>query len=129
MCQTTETTARPFSAEVLEGLLESVNRYVAQLQSPIPLPNTKLIVTQPNEKQFSIFFCDSRRSYTTAATSEALISEVRQHCGRPNMRVAVWARLPVVTFLDLLCDLQNRGNTLFCCHEQHAVLGLIPQSE
>jgi hypothetical protein len=106
-----------------------VNQYVAQLQSPIPLPHTKLILTQPNESEFSIFFCDSRTSYTTAATSEAFISEVRQHYGRPNIRVAVWARLPVLTFIDLLCDLQNRGNTLICCHEQHAMLGLIPQGE
>ena len=114
---------------LLAAVLAKVNQYVAQLQSPIPLPQTKLIVTQPNEREFSIFFCDSRTSYTTAATSEAFISEVRQHYGNPNIRVAVWAQLPVMTFLDLLCDLKKRGNTLICCHEQHAVFGLIAQGE
>jgi hypothetical protein len=67
---------------LLEAVLANVNQYVAQLQSPIPLPQTKLIVTQPNEREFSIFFCDSRMSYTTAATTEAFISEVRQHYPR-----------------------------------------------
>ena len=115
--------------KLLEALLESVKQYVAELQSPIPLPHKKLIVTQPNEREFSIFFCDSRMSYTTAATSEAFISEVRQHYPKNEIRVAAWARLPGPTFLDLVCDLQNRGNKLICCHEQHAVFGLIAQGK
>jgi hypothetical protein len=115
--------------KLLEALLESVNQDVTEVQFPIPLPHKKVIVTQPNEREFSIFFCDSRMSYTTAATTEAFISEVRQHYPRKEVRVLVWARLPVPIFLDLVCNLQNRGNKLICCHEQHAVFGLLAQGE
>ena len=114
---------------LLEALLESVNQDVTEVQSPIPLPQKKVIVTQPNEREFSIFFCDSRMSYTTASTSEAFISEVRQHYPRKEIRVLVWAKLPVPTFLDLACHLQSRGNKLICCHEEHAVFGLLAQCE
>ena len=114
---------------LLEAVLANVNQYVAELQSSIPLPQSKLIVTQPNEREFSIFFCDIRMSYTTAATTEAFISEVLQHYPRKEIRVLVWAQLPVPTFLDLVCNLQSRGNKLICCHEQHAVFGLLAQGE
>lgn len=86
------------------------------------MPHSKAIVSQPNRERFAIYFPESRRWLSLAATPRAFTLAILCHFRGVSVRLALWSQLPATKFFERLLDVESSGVTLVCCYEHHAVL-------
>jgi hypothetical protein len=112
------------SDRLLQGCLQIVEEKFRQLRADPAnrLPHGKVIVSKPNSYQFELYFPESGRSCRTVIHAKAFASAIGHHYRAPEIRLALWARMPAESFLELLCGLRSCGHTLVSCHEEHAVV-------